>query len=157
MELDALFGLIYMRGLTGANLTDVSQLWSVHYSPVFGATMSQNRFEFLLSHLRLDNKASRDTNRDKFAAARQLLTLFNIQCAKTMQTGAYMAFDETLYPNRGSNYGFRTFMGSKPWKYGILYRSLNDSEVAYTYQVHVCADKPKGTSMVERNSDNSNS
>ena len=23
----------------------------------------------------------------------------------------------------------------KPWKFGILYRSLNDSELAYTYQV----------------------
>jgi hypothetical protein len=52
VELEALFGLIYMRGVTGANLTDVSQLWSVHYSPVFAGTMSQNRFEFLLSHLR---------------------------------------------------------------------------------------------------------
>jgi hypothetical protein len=35
-------------------------------------------------------------------------------------------------------------MGSKPWKYGILYRSLNDATVAYTYQVHACAGKPAG-------------
>ena len=30
----------------------------------------------------------------------------------------------------------------KPWKFGILYRSLNDSEVPFTYRVHVCAGKP---------------
>jgi len=144
VELDALFGLLYMRGLLQANLTDVKQLWSIHYSPVFAATMSLNRFVFLLSHLRLDHKPSRDSTRDKFAAAREILTLFNIQCARTMQCGPWLAFDETLYPNRGSGYGFRQFIDSKPWKYGILYRSLNDAEVAYTYQVHACAGKPVG-------------
>jgi hypothetical protein len=144
VELEALLGLIYMRGLLGANLIDVSQLWSIHFSPVFAATMSQNRFSFLMSHLRLDHKPTRDISRDKFAAARQILTLFNINCARAMQCGAWLAFDETLYPNRGNGYGFRIFMGSKPWKYGILYRSLNDAEVAYTYQVHACAGKPAG-------------
>lgn len=36
----------------------------------------------------------------------------------------------------GSNFTtlFRQYITSKPWKYGILYRSLNDAEVAYTYQ-----------------------
>ncbi len=144
VELEALLGLIYMRGLLGANLIDVSQLWSIHFSPVFAATMSQNRFSFLMSHLRLDHKPTRDITRDKFAAARQILTLFNINCARAMQCGAWLAFDETLYPNRGNGYGFRMYIGSKPWKYGILYRSLNDAEVAYTYQVHACAGKPAG-------------
>ncbi len=32
----------------------------------------------------------------------------------------------------------------KPWKFGILYRSLNDAELPYTYQVHVVAGKPAG-------------
>jgi len=27
--------------------------------------------------------------------------------AKTMQCGPWIAFDETLYPNRGYGYGFR--------------------------------------------------
>ena len=32
----------------------------------------------------------------------------------------------------------------KPWKFGILYRSLNDSEVPYTYRIFPCAGKPEG-------------
>ncbi len=35
-------------------------------------------------------------------------------------------------------------ISGKPWKFGILYRSLNDSEVPYTYRVIVCAGKPAG-------------
>jgi hypothetical protein len=69
--------------------------------------MSLNRFVFLMAHLRLDHKPTRDSTRDKFAAAREVLTLFNVQMAKTMQCGPWIAFDETLYPNRGYSYGFR--------------------------------------------------
>lgn len=135
-----------MRGVLGANLIDVKQLWTSNYSPVFAATMSANRFSFLLSHLRLDDRSVRDEAKlhDKFAAARELLTAFNIQLASAMQCGEWIAFDETLYPNRGAGYGFRIFMGSKPWKFGILWRSLNCSVFAYTFQVHVCAGKPAG-------------
>lgn len=102
MELKALIGLIYMRGLLGANLLDVKQLWTSNYSPIFAATMSRHRFTYLLAHLRMDDKTLRDAarERDKFAAAREILELFNKQCAKAMQCGDYICFDETLYPNR---------------------------------------------------------
>jgi hypothetical protein len=41
--------------------------------------MSCNRFQFLLSHLRMDDIAKRDQDRlrDKFAAAREVFELFN--------------------------------------------------------------------------------
>jgi hypothetical protein len=41
--------------------------------------MSSHRFQFLLSHLRMDDRAERDENnqRDKFAAARGVFELFN--------------------------------------------------------------------------------
>jgi hypothetical protein len=61
-----------------------------------------------------------------------------------MQCGSYLVQDETLYPNRGRKCGFRMYIKSKPWKFGILYRCLNDSEVAYTYQILPCAGKPEG-------------
>jgi hypothetical protein len=44
--------MCYMRGLLGANLTRVEELWGGDFSPMFGATMSCQRFKFLLSHLR---------------------------------------------------------------------------------------------------------
>ena len=36
---------------------------------------------------------------------------------------------------KSKNKHFTIFCTGKPWKFGILYRSLNDSEVPYTYQV----------------------
>jgi hypothetical protein len=101
-----------MRGLLGANLIDAKLLWTSNYSPVFAATMSYHRFSFLLSHLRLDNKDLRAEarQRDKFAAAREILELFNVQMAKAMQCGELICFDETLYPNCGHGYGFRIYI-----------------------------------------------
>jgi hypothetical protein len=51
-----------------------------------------------------------------------------------MQCGELICFDETLFANRGDGYGFRIYIKGKPWKFGILYRSLNDATVPYTYQ-----------------------
>lgn len=112
MELKALIGLLYMRGLLGANLIDAKMLWTSNYSPIFAATMSYHRFSFLLSHMRLDNRDLRHEarERDKFAAARELLELFNVRCAKAMQCGELICFDETLYPNRGKGYGFKIYI-----------------------------------------------
>ena len=47
-------------------------LWANDDYPMFGATMSHNRFQFLLSHLRIDNAALHHeaVKHDKFAAAR---------------------------------------------------------------------------------------
>jgi hypothetical protein len=66
-----------LKGLTDI-VTTFQELWGPDYSPVFAATMSYNRFVFLLSHLRLDNAAVREEARrhDKFAAARYLYEFF---------------------------------------------------------------------------------
>ena len=45
---------------------------------------------------------------------------------------ALLAVDETLYPYRG-HIGFKQYNPQKPAKYGLLYRSLCDSTVTYTY------------------------
>lgn len=62
--------------MCGAVIDHFSQeLWGTDYSSVFAATMSYNRFVFLLSHLRLDDAAVREEARkhDKFAAARKIV------------------------------------------------------------------------------------
>ena len=50
----------------------VQELWGGDYSAVFTATMSNERFRFLLSHLRLDDVRVRAAakKKDKFAPAR---------------------------------------------------------------------------------------
>ena len=45
---------------------------------------------------------------------------------------ALLAVDETLYPHR-SHIGFKQYNHQNPAKYGLLYRSLCDSTVTYTY------------------------
>lgn len=144
MELKAFLGLCYCRGVQGDNLHLVSELWAGDANPVFAATMSLARFKFLLSHLRLDRKADRDTNKesDKFAAAREVFNLFNEACTKHLQCGDELCFDETLYPNRGRGFSFKQYMPAKPSKYGFLYKSLNDGIRAYTYRCHIYAGKP---------------
>jgi hypothetical protein len=43
---------------------------------------------------------------------------------------------------RGRGFSFKSFQKAKPGKFGILYRSLNDSRRAYTYRSHICAGRP---------------
>ena len=51
-EIYALFGLFYFCGFLGLNLDVVHRLFSEKYGhPVFGGTMTRNRFSFLLAHL----------------------------------------------------------------------------------------------------------
>nr|CAI5826278.1 unnamed protein product [Callosobruchus analis] len=52
-ELEALFGLLYASGALKDNHVDVEELWSKQYGPpIFRATMSKNRFSFLIKNLR---------------------------------------------------------------------------------------------------------
>jgi hypothetical protein len=114
---------------------------------VFGATMSCNRFQFLLSHLRFDDITIRTEARehDKFCAARVVLELFNDACTAALQCGESICVDECLYPTRGRGFAGRQYLKDKPRKYGMLYRSLNDSKHAYTYRTHIYAGRPAGT------------
>lgn len=142
-----MFGLLYARGLHGANLHEAQQLWTAEWSPVYAATMSIQRFKFLLSHIRFDDINLREEacSHDKFAPAREIFELFNAACTKALQCGPELAFDETLYANFGRGFGFKQYMKAKPSKYGMLYRSLNDAQVPYTYTSHVYAGKPAST------------
>ena len=54
----------------------------------------------------------------------------------------YLAINETLYPYRGKIV-IRQYNPSKPAKYAILYRSISDSRVSYTYYTLPYAGKPE--------------
>ena len=49
--------------ITGANLISIPVLWSGEFSNVFNATMTTNRFCYLLSMLRLDNIDTREEDK----------------------------------------------------------------------------------------------
>ena len=50
-EIDALFGLMYFRGILEVNLHMTDRLFSSDIHFVFGAIMSKNRFRFLKGHM----------------------------------------------------------------------------------------------------------
>ena len=63
VEMYALFGLMYFRGLLGLNNHRYSILFSEKAGPaVFGATMSRDRFKFLVSNIMFDDQNEREMN-----------------------------------------------------------------------------------------------
>ena len=62
IEFEAFLGLVYFRGLYGLNNHNIDIIFSdKHGLPVFGATMSRNRFKFVWAHLFFDDFDNRGT------------------------------------------------------------------------------------------------
>ena len=108
------------------------------------ATMNVKRFQFLCRFLAFDDFATRRERwqSDRFAAFREFLEDFNERCARMRNPSEYLCIDETLYAYRG-NVKFRQYNPSKPARYGLLYRSISDSRVPYTYFTLAYAGKPE--------------
>ena len=103
IELKALFGLVYFRGLLGGNHNSVESLFSEiqgHY--IFSEVMSKNRFKFLLSQLTFDDYQDRQERwkLDWFAAIRDVWESFNDNLGKYLVPSGYESLDETLYTMR---------------------------------------------------------
>ena len=102
IELRAFIGLLYYRGLLGLSKQSVKKLWGENGHPVFNATMSLKRFEFLNSKVSFDDKNTREERWkiDRFAAIRDIFEKFNSNCGKLIEPPQFIALDETLYPMR---------------------------------------------------------
>ena len=132
-EVLALFGLLYFSGVLKTSYLSTSDLWSKQIGmPIFRATMSQKRFEFLINCLRFDDKTTRDERKrdDKFAAIRSLWNEFIENCESNYTPGAYVTIDEQLLSFRG-RCPFKVYIPNKPDKYGIKIVMLCDSKTFY--------------------------
>ena len=144
MEMHAYFGLMYLRGVFKLNIFSRKEIWHHETAQdIFAATMSVNRFAFLTSMISFDDKTTREDRwpYDKFTAFRDFFEAVNKNNAKHHHPSFYLAIDETLYPHRG-RIGMKQYNPSKPVKYGLLYRSLCDSVVPYTYFTLPYGGKP---------------
>ena len=125
------------------NILDREVIWN-HESAhdIIGATMSLYRFKFICHLITFDDKETRNDRwkTDKFACMRDLLEDINEINARMRHTSPLLGIDETLYPYRG-HIGFKQYSPNKPAKYGLLYRSLCDSSIPYTYYSLAYADK----------------
>ena len=135
IEINALFGLMYLRGLLGMNLQRVDYLFADEGHYAFGAIMSKNRFKFHFSHITFDNHIDRENNwpTDRFAAMRPVWVLLNSNLGKYVAPSEYLTIDETLYPMR-HQVAFRQYNSNKPHKYGLLL-SVNTILTSHTSMV----------------------
>ena len=141
---DALPILCYYRGLYKLNSISIQKLFSEKFGPPqFSATMSRNRFLFILRHLSFDDEETRGERwkKDRFAAFRDFFESFNRNCITSLAPGDYLSLDETLYPMR-TQIGFRQFNPNKPAKYGMLFKSVNAARMPYTFIAAPYTGKP---------------
>ena len=146
VDLRALLGMMYMRGLYHMNGHRIDTLFSdIHGHPIFLATMSRQRFQFILANLTFDDAEDRPAGWqcDRFAAMWYVFEGCNKSFARVMIPECYLSLDETLYPMR-TQINVRQYNPDKPAKYGMLFKSINSATYPYTYQSYVYCGKPKG-------------
>ena len=148
-EVLALIGMIYMRGLLGQVHQSINAMfYDIFDNPVFSATISRNRFEFLIAHISFDDHITRPTpwQHDRFAAFCKFLKNLT-KTGKFLVPDDYLSLDETLYPTR-TQIIFKQFNPSKPAKYGMLYKSINAFRYPFTFStaVYPCQSKAEPTS-----------
>ena len=145
INMKAFIGILYLRAAFRLNLLDREFIWN-HESAhdIFGTTISVNRFKFICRFCTFDDKTTHQDRwkNDKVACMRETFEAMNSHNASMRCPSAMLAVDETLYPYRG-HIGFKQYNPQKPAKYDLLYRSLCDSTVSYTYFSLVYAGKPE--------------
>ena len=141
-------GLLYARGLSGQSMHTYKILFSETAGHrIFTATMSKHRFTFLSAVLTFDNPEEQRElwESDRFAAARRLTAVFNEQMKNVLDPSKCLSIDETLYSMR-HQINFRQYNPNKPAKYDLLYKSLNDADFGFTYQVIPYCSRPESGS-----------
>ena len=90
-------------------------------SQLFGATMRQNRLEFLYSSISFEDFHTRSQRwpNDRFSAFRDVFEIFCRNFSSLLIPVEYLCLDEALYPMR-NKLSFKRFNPSKPAKYGLL-------------------------------------
>ena len=136
IEIRGFVGLMYLIGISKGNHENVKDMWEVgpFNRPIFAASMSRNRFENILRHLRFDSRDTRSERRraDKFAPFREFWNCFTEQAKSAYTPGEFVCVDEQLVPFRG-RCAFRQYLPSKPDKYGLKIFMLVDCETGYVH------------------------
>lgn len=136
IEIQALFGALFLIAVKKGNHVNVLELWSKDGTGmlILRALFSYKRFLFLLRALRFDSIMTRKDREktDKLAAIRLIYTLFVSNCKDNYSLGEFVTIDEMLHPFRG-RCGFVQYMPQKPAKYGVKIYALCDSKTYYTW------------------------
>jgi hypothetical protein len=133
VELQACLSVLIRAGVDRDNFTDLHDLWNVQESrPFYRATISLQRFKFFLRTVRFDDIRTREDRRrnDSLAAFRELWDMLLFQIRSSYVPNDDLTVDEQLVGYRGQIPG-RTYMPSKPRKYGIKIFWICESESGF--------------------------
>ena len=103
------------------------------------------RFCFLKRIMRFDDKSTRQAHLDRFAAFREIFTMFDLNCQSHWTLSLDVTIDETLR----RFFGRCSFRCLRRTKYGLLLRVLADSDYTYIYKSIPYAGVPIGLSPEE--------
>ena len=145
VHIEVFIGILYLRAVFRLNILDRELIWnreSTH--DIIGATMSLHRFQFICRLITFDDKQTQKNRwkTDKFAFMREIFEDMNDRNARMRRLSPLLAIDETLHLYRGHN-EFKQYNPNKLAKYGLLYQSLCDSSISYTYYSLPYAGKPE--------------
>lgn len=144
MEISALIGTLIVAGLLKSSRVNVQDMWDTNGLGIerLIATMSYNRFAFLLRCLRFDDINDRHVRRkeDKLAAIRQIFDIFVGNCKRSFTPSEYLTIDEKLEAFRG-RCSFRQYIPNKPAKYGIKIFAVVDATNFYACNLEVYVGK----------------
>lgn len=132
LEMKAYIGLLYYTSLF--NINNILDLWSIHGLPLFRATMSRRRYEYLSMCIRFDDKNTREERRqtDKFTNIRDVWELFLNNCNAYYEPSSDCIIKEELLKFRG-NCAFKTHIPSRQHRYGLKIFTINDSSTQYMF------------------------
>lgn len=119
-ELYAYFGLLLAAGVNHSNKQILDELWQTNALPIYRATMSLHRFNFISRFIRFDDQRTRSERQktDKAAPISDIWIMFNDRLKHLYTPRSTITVDEQLFPYRG-NTRFTQYIPSKPAKYGL--------------------------------------
>ncbi|GBM29681.1 hypothetical protein AVEN_203592-1 [Araneus ventricosus] len=102
-ELEAVFSIMYARGLYRAKNSPLNTSWSIVWDPsFFSQTMARDSFKEIIHFLRFDHKTERSEclKSDKFALVSTLRYPFIENSASCYKLGVNLTVDEQLFPSK---------------------------------------------------------
>ena len=133
MEIKALIGILIFSAALKNNHLSTQELFDGSLcGTTYKATMSRERFKFLINCLRFDDKTTRATRKetDPLAAIRSIWDQLIDNCKNSYKAGSYVTIDEQLLAFRGCC-PFCMYIPNKPAKYGVKIVMVCDAGTKY--------------------------
>ena len=149
-EFNRFIGLLILLGVYKAKNEPIRDIWNKEDGrPVFSKSMSVNRFESILRYLRFDDTINRD-RQDKGAAIKEVFESFRRKLCSGIVPSENLTVDEQLV-NFFGRCSFKTYIPSKPGKFGIKIWVLCDAKTGYCLNQSIYFGKIQKNSPPEKN------